>query len=221
MVASLEIMKNNMINNQLKPSGINDDKLLQIFDSIPKELFLDDEKKSISYHDGNIEVKKGRWLLSNATIAKMIDSVNFSKDDVILEIGAGCGYTTAILESLASIVVGIESDITLREKANKIIAQIGLDSAIIINGDHNKGHLKSAPYDKIFIFGSVSCVPDCLFDQLAENGKLLCGVKNSSDNSYGKAFVFSKNKSIINSSVIFEGNIPEVPGFEKQENFEF
>jgi len=210
-----------MINNQLKSSGINDNKLLQIFNSIPKDLFLDEEKKSISYHDGNIEVKKGRWLLSNIIIAKMIDSVKFSKDDVILEIGAGCGYTTAILESFASIVVGIESDITLREQANKIISQIGLDSAIIINGEHNKGHLKSAPYDKIFIFGSISHVPDCLFDQLSENGKLLCGVKDSNNNSYGKAFVFSKNKGIINSSVIFEGNIPEVPGFKKQENFEF
>ena len=209
-----------MIDSQLKPIGINDDNILDVFNKVSREIFLKDEFKSIAYHDGNIEIKENRWLLSSSEIARFISCVKFSKNDVILEIGAGIGYGTAILESLGSIVVGIESDDELRERANTILSKIGLDRAIIIEGRHNNGHEKSAPYDKIFIFGSIPTAPEKLFEQLSDDGKLVCAIKDyNSTNS--KAIVYTKNKGIINSSVIFETYVPEIPGFEKKIDFEF
>ena len=217
---SLDLMKQNMIDSQLKPIGINDDNILSAFRNIPREAFVSDDFKKIVYHDGNIEVKDSRWLLSSPTLAKFISSLDYSLNDVILEIGAGVGYGTAILESLASIVVGIESDQLLRKRANEIITQIGLDRAIIIEGEHRKGHIKSAPYDKIFIFGSISYAPENLFEQLADKGKLVCALKNkNSVNS--KAVVFTKNKGIISSSILFETYVPEIPGFDVNSDFEF
>tara|TARA_B100000686_G_scaffold195220_1_gene202115 strand:+ start:2815 stop:3456 length:642 start_codon:yes stop_codon:yes gene_type:complete len=213
-------MKKNMIDSQLKPIGINDDEILDVFRKVPRELFLSDEYKSIAYHDGNIEIKDNRWLLSSSEIARFITCVEFSKNDVILEVGAGIGYGTAILESLASIVVGIEYDDELRNRANNIMSKIGLDRAIIIEGEHDKGHIKSAPYDKIFIFGSIPAVPEVLFEQLANNGKLICAIKDyNSTNS--KAIVYTKYKDIISSSIIFETCVPEILGFDKKIDFEF
>ena len=217
---SLELMKRNMINSQLKPIGVNDDQILSIFEKIPREKFLSEDLQSIAYHDGHIEIKDGRWLLSTATIAQFISSLEYSKSDVILEVGSGVGYCTAILESLSSIVVGVEADKDLRDKANKVIGQIGLESAIIIDGLHNKGHLKSAPYDKIFIFGSIPKVPDEIFKQLAENGNLVSAIKNK-DATNSKVIVFTKNKGIISSSILLETFIPAIPGFDENIDFEF
>ena len=87
-------------------------------------------------------------------IARLINCVNISNEDIILEIGACSGYTTAILEKLCSLVVGVEADVELRDIANKALTKIEANSAIIVDGDHKEGNLKSAPYDKIFIFYS-------------------------------------------------------------------
>ena len=220
MVASLDIMKRNMIDSQLKPIGINNDLILSIFRKVPREIFVQRDLKSVAYHDGDIEVKDGRWLLSSHKLAKFISCLNYSKNDVILEIGSGVGYSTAILESLASIVVGIEQDEELRKHANNIIKNIGLDRAIIIDGNHKEGNEKSAPYDKIFIFGLIPKVPEVLIQQLAENGNLVCALRDNNSPS-SKAVVFTKNKGIISSSILFETYVPEMPGFEEKLDFEF
>ena len=84
------------------------------------------------------------------------------------------------------------------------------------------GNTKSAPYDKIFIFGSVKSIPDELFNQLADHGKIVCGIKDQNNHeSYGKAVVFKKNKGIVSCSTIFNVNIPAMLGFDHEDVFEF
>ena len=211
-----------MIDGQLKPMGINNPIILEAFENVPREIFIDKEKSSLSYHEGNILVKNNRWLLSSMVIARLINCVNISNEDIILEIGACSGYTTAILEKLCSLVVGLEADGELRDIANKALTKIEANSAIIVDGDHKEGNLKSAPYDKIFIFGAVPLVPDTLFKQLSENGSLITVVKNDNNiKSCGKAVVFKKNKDIISSSNIFDVEVPFMEGFSKKEGFNF
>jgi len=219
---STDLMNKNMIDRQLKPMGINNLSILEAFKCVPRELFLDDDKHVISYHEGNIEIKENRWLLSSITIARLINCVPINKEDVILEIGSCTGYGTAILEKLCSLVVGIEFDKELRDNANNVLAKIGADSAIIVEGVHTLGNIKSAPYDKIFIFGSLPSIPEHLYNQLSDNGSIICVVKDQNNfHSYGKAVVFKKNKDIINSSTIFDVNIPTMLGFDQKSIFEF
>ena len=222
MTVSLKTMNKNMIDGHLKPMGVNNPIILEAFENVPREIFIDKEKSSLSYHEGNILVKNNRWLLSTMVIARLINCVNISNEDIILEIGACCGYTTAILEKLCSLVVGVEADSELRDIANKALTKIEANSAIIVDGDHKEGNLKSAPYDKIFIFGAVPSVPDTLFKQLSENGSLITVVKNHNNiKSCGKAVVFKKNKDIISSSNIFDVEVPFMEGFSNKEGFNF
>ena len=186
---------------------------------MPREIFVDKEKSSHSYHEGNILVKNNRWLLSSMVIARLINCVNISNEDIILEIGSCSGYTTAILEKLCSLVVGVEADSELREIANKTLTKIEANSAIIVDGDHSEGNLKSAPYDKIFIFRAVSSISDTLFKQLSENGSLIINKNHNNIKSCGKAVVF-KNKDIISSSNIFD-EVPFMEGFSKKKDLIF
>ena len=132
MSVSLKTMNKNMIDGQLKPMGINNSIVLEAFENVPREVFIDKEKSSLSYHEGNILVKNNRWLLSTMVIARLINCVNISNEDIILEIGACSGYTTAILEKLCSLVVGVEADSELRDMANKALTKIEANSAIIV-----------------------------------------------------------------------------------------
>ena len=222
MAVSLELMNKNMIDGQLKPMGINDPIILEAFKNIPRELFLDKDKSSISYHEGNILIKDNRWLLSSILIARLINCVDISNEDIILEIGSCSGYATAILEKLCSLVVGVEADTKLRDIANKSLTKIEANSSIIVEGQHTLGNLKSAPYDKIFILGAVKSVPNALFSQLTNNGSLVTVIKDQNNlKSCGKAVVFKKNKDIISSSIIFDVEVPFMEGFINKEGFDF
>jgi protein-L-isoaspartate(D-aspartate) O-methyltransferase len=215
-------MNKNMIDGQLKPMGINDPIILEAFKNIPRELFLDKDKSSISYHEGNILIKDNRWLLSSILIARLINCVDISNEDIILEIGSCSGYATAILEKLCSLVVGVEADTKLRDIANKSLTKIEANSSIIVEGQHTLGNLKSAPYDKIFILGAVQSVPNALFSQLTNNGSLVTVIKDQNNlKSCGKAVVFKKNKDIISSSIIFDVEVPFMEGFINKEGFDF
>jgi len=222
LAVSLELMNKNMIDGQLKPMGINDPIILEAFKNIPRELFLDKDKSSISYHEGNILIKDNRWLLSSILIARLINCVDISNEDIILEIGSCSGYATAILEKLCSLVVGVEADTKLRDIANKSLTKIEANSSIIVEGQHTLGNLKSAPYDKIFILGAVQSVPNALFSQLTNNGSLVTVIKDQNNlKSCGKAVVFKKNKDIISSSIIFDVEVPFMEGFINKEGFDF
>ena len=222
MAVSLELMNKNMIDGQLKPMGINDPIILEAIKNIPRELFLDKDKSSISYHEGNILIKDNRWLLSSILIARLINCVDISNEDIILEIGSCSGYATAILEKLCSLVVGVEADTKLRDIANKSLTKIEANSSIIVEGQHTLGNLKSAPYDKIFILGAVQSVPNALFSQLTNNGSLVTVIKDQNNlKSCGKAVVFKKNKDIISSSIIFDVEVPFMEGFINKEGFDF
>ena len=222
MSVSLELMNKNMIDGQLKPMGINHPNILEAFKNVPRELFIDKDKSSISYHEGNILLKDNRWLLSSVLVARLINCVSISNEDIILEIGSCTGYTAAILEKLCSLVVGLEDDVELRNIANKVLAKIEANSAIIVEGEHKLGNLKSAPYDKIFILGSVERIPDTLFNQLSNNGCLVTVIKEKNNHkSCGKAVVFKKNKDIISSSIIFDVEVPFMEGFKSKIGFKF
>ena len=131
MSTVLDIMKKNMIDGQFKPMGISNDRLIDAFLAVPREIFLSEENKLNSYSDGHTKIKEGRWLLSPLSIASLSNTVDISPDDIILEIGSTTGYATAILAHLAALVIGVEYDNELAKMTEKNLSQISYDLSLI------------------------------------------------------------------------------------------
>ncbi len=102
--------RRNMVECQLRVSKVTDDRVIVAFENVPREEFVGPELKGLAYIDEDLVLGSGRFMLEPMVLARLIQALNIQSDDTILNIAAGCGYSTALLSSLGQSVVGIEAD---------------------------------------------------------------------------------------------------------------
>ena len=102
-------LRKNMVDCQLKPNKIINLNLIDAFLKVPREIFVNKKNINQCYLDVNIDLTKNRFLLNPMVSARLIQSLNISKDDTVLTIGSGIGYNSVILSYLCNTVIGIES----------------------------------------------------------------------------------------------------------------
>ncbi len=139
-----------------------------------------------------------------------------------LDIGCGTGYSTAVLASLASAVVALETDDTLVDMASEILTDMGVDNAAVVTGPLEQGCADQGPFNAIFVNGSVEVIPQIIFDQLSEGGRLLAVVVAGQD-SHARIFTRTQQNGdvYVSSRVIFDAKIPILAGFQGKAKFIF
>ncbi len=209
--------RTNMINNQILPNGVTNDDLIDSFDKTKKEFFVPDSEKDMVYSDSDIMISPKRFLMRSFILAKMFNQCSFSKEDSVLVVGCLTGYSVAILSSLVSYVFGIENDKIFVDKANKILSEIGcLNCSVFFKSNLISGNNKNAPYDKIFIEGSINSVPKTLIKQLKDNGEIYTVIKDEDD--IGEFVRGQKIDSLISFTKLFNTNLYELEDFIIPEN---
>ena len=182
-----EIARSNMVKNQILPNNVKNRDLIDALLEIKKELFVPAKDLDLVYSDRDILVSRERNIIRTFVIAKMLDKCNFQKDNTILVIGCLTGYTLAIISRLVNYVFGVDNDKNLTEIAVQNINNLNiLNCSVFYKKDLSVGLEKNAPYDKIFIEGSVEKVPDNLLKQLKEDGEIFTVIKNKEDNYVGE-----------------------------------
>ncbi len=182
-----EIARSNMVKNQILPNNVKNRDLIDALLEIKKELFVPAKDLDLVYSDRDILVSRERNIIRTFVIAKMLDKCNFQKDNTILVIGCLTGYTLAIISRLVNYVFGVENDKNLTQIAVQNINNLNiLNCSVFYKKDLSVGLEKNAPYDKIFIEGSVEKVPDNLLKQLKEDGEIFTVIKNKEDNYVGE-----------------------------------
>lgn len=211
----------NMVESQVRVNGVTDERLIAAMGAVPRERFVPISRQGIAYMDEDIPVSDGkpaRFLMEPRVFAKLVQLAAVTADDLLLDVGCGTGYSTAVLSRLAGTVVGLESDANLAAQAGATLSDLGVDNAVIVVGPLAEGYRKQAPYDVIFMNGMVSSVPEALQQQLRENGRL---VTVAGDGVSGRARLYIRSSAGFSGRDAFDANIRFLPGFEPVESFVF
>ncbi|OGK01726.1 MAG: protein-L-isoaspartate O-methyltransferase [Candidatus Raymondbacteria bacterium RIFOXYD12_FULL_49_13] len=174
------IARQNMVRDQIMRRGIHDDRLITVMLEVPRHEFVDSGMKNQSYSDNALPIGEGQTISQPYMVAHMTDMLAVGQEDRVLEIGTGCGYQTAILAKLGASVCTIERIASLSERAQKNCAQLGLSTIEFRIGDGTGGGPEKAPFDKIITTAGAPAIPETLFSQLAEGGRMVVPVGNRS-----------------------------------------
>jgi|TARA_B100001750_G_C15383383_1_gene533646 protein-L-isoaspartate(D-aspartate) O-methyltransferase len=213
-------LRKNMVESQIRTCKVSDKHIIQSFLKIPRELFAPPLKRDSCYMDREIKIARNRYLMEPMVFARLVQASKLSRKDSVLDIACGTGYSTAVLALLANDVIGLERRSDLVEIAEKNLSDLSIDNAITVKGSLRKGYQAQAPYDVIFVEGSVDFVPKDLLDQLNIGGRLLT-ITNSNFKNFGQAVLYLRTKTSVSKRLLFEANIARLPSFEKKNTFKF
>ncbi len=211
--------RHNMVESQIRPNRVSNPALIEALQDVPREQFVPVASRPVAYVDDDIAVKRGRFLMEPRIMARLIESAAIDPNDMVLDVGCGTGYSTAILARLCGTAVGLESDDELAAEAEERLTALGIDNALIVRNDLREGYPGQAPYDVIIFGGAVAEIPEAFGEQLAERGRLLAVV--GGDGIVGKATLMTKHGGVLSSREVFDAATPFLPGFEPAEDFRF
>tara|TARA_Y100000590_G_scaffold470698_1_gene667960 strand:- start:5544 stop:6215 length:672 start_codon:yes stop_codon:yes gene_type:complete len=223
MLESLNL-RINMVNNQLKPCGINNQSILNIFSEVPRELFLSYGQEANFYSDNIVFFSKkkkieNRYMLSPSIFARMLQIAEIKAEEKVLDIGCLTGYSTVVLSKLCKNVVGIDNDQDLIDTAIQSAKKMEAKNIKFHLNSLKKGCPSGSKYDLIFINGAVDFIPDELEGQLTKNGRLVCIFF---ENKIGRVCVFKKSSQATDKINFFEVSVPHITkDFKEKSVFSF
>lgn len=218
---NFESARKAMVESQLQPSGIVDGRVDEAFMQTPREMFVPNALRGVSYMDDNIEIGNGRTLMAPLILGQMVQNAALGKKAKVLDVGCGTGYSTAILARLAAEIVALDRDEKLLHSARLNWENLDLQNISPVLGNHTDGYAGAAPYDAIFINGAVAKAPMNLMSQLKKGGKLYC-VLVEKGQSTGRIVVYTHvEQGEPISRVLADSMAPYLTGFDPQVEFEF
>lgn len=213
-----ERARRNMIDSQVLPNRVTDFAIVEAMTAIPREKFVPGSKQGIAYIDEDIDLGDGRVMLEPMVFARLLQAAEIGSGDAVLDVACATGYSSAVIGRIASAVVGLESIPGLAAAATKTLIDMGADNAVIIEGELKAGYPKQAPYDAIFINGSVEEEPAALLDQLADGGRLVAVLRGD---GLGKATVWTRHAGGFSARSIFDAGVPVLAEFRRETGFVF
>lgn len=159
--------------DELRERGIADLAVLHALDATPRHVFVPNAIRHRAYEDAALPIGNGQTISQPSVHALYLSALRLSGHERVLEIGTGSGYQTVLLSHLVPQVFSIERIRDLLDRAREAIRRVGARNISLLLGDGTLGWRKYAPYDAILVSAGAREVPQPLFEQLAEGGRLL------------------------------------------------
>ncbi len=213
-----DIARRNMVDSQIRPNNVTEERLIGAMEALPREAFLPSEYQGVAYIDDAMPLGNGRHMMAPMVMARLVEAASPAPQDLALVIGCATGYEAAVLSYLVGTVVAVESDAGMAQQAAQTLTGLEIDTVAVVEGDLDKGYPDQAPYDVIFFNGAVADIPDGISRQLAEGGRLIAVV---SGDGPGKARRVTNHRGGLSSQEVFDANTPLLSGFEHEQTFVF
>jgi protein-L-isoaspartate(D-aspartate) O-methyltransferase len=214
-----EAARANMIERQLRPNKVIDERLIDAFASIRREAFLQIRWHGMAYSDSAVPLGNGRYLMAPMLAARLLQAAEIKRTDNALVVGAGVCYEAAVMALLCRSVVAIESDAALARDGRAALVEHRLATVNVIEDPQAQGSRIRPAYDVIFFGGAVAEIPSELSAQLAEGGRLVASVRP--DNRPGQAVIVTRTGGVLATRVMFDATTPLLPSFAKKPAFIF
>lgn len=220
MDTSLAAARFNMIQQQIRPWGVIDHRVLDTLDAIPREYFVPAAYRGLAYADIEVPLGEGQVMLAPKVVARLLEALSIVADERILEVGTGSGYLTACLCNLGDSVISLEINRGLAALARQNLADVDPRRLEIREGDGLAGHIEGGPFDIIAITGSL---PDAsslegLETQLSPHGRLFAILGQG---SAMQATLVTHGPDGFTRKSLFETSVPALAKVPEPERFIF
>lgn len=213
--------RRHMVDSQILPNKVTDPRVIDAMASLPRESFVPENRRSISYVDEALSIGDSRYLMEPMIVARLLQHAEPGEDDLALIVGCATGYTAAVLAGMISTAVVVESDSAMAAQASETLSELGIDNVAVMEGPLAEGYPKQGPYDLIVFDGAVPDVPQTIIDQLAEGGRLVAVVGGGDERNMGRVVVMTRFRGVVSSMDVFQAGTPMLPGFEQASGFSF
>jgi protein-L-isoaspartate(D-aspartate) O-methyltransferase len=212
-MTAFDAARTHMIESQIRPNKVTDERLLEALGRIRRELFVPEPLRSVAYIDEDLAIGRGRYLMEPMVAARLIQAAALQRTDMALVVGAGTGYEAAVISRLARAVVALEEDEDLARLARAALIEESIASVSVVEGPLRLGNRQRAPYDVILFGGAVAELPSEVVGQLSEGGRLVAVLKPEGA-AIGRATLATRTGSVVARRVIFDAAISLLPGLE-------
>ncbi|AWN43349.1 protein-L-isoaspartate O-methyltransferase [Methylobacterium durans] len=207
-----------MVDCQLRTFDVNDNAVLDAFDTIPRERFVPQGREDFAYIDQTLRLGGGdgdaRFLPAPMVLARLIQALAIRPGTRVLDVATGYGYAAALMSRLGAHVVALEAVPDLAAAARERLA----GTAEVIEGPLAAGAPGSGPFDAILVGGRVEVRPQSLLDQLADGGRLACVMGRE---RAAKATLFVRAGDAFGARPLFDASVPALSAFAAEAGFSF
>jgi protein-L-isoaspartate(D-aspartate) O-methyltransferase len=165
-----------MVEAQLRGRGILDERVLDAMLRIPRHEFVSEEYKSQAYEDHPIPIGESQTISQPFIVAASLQALNLQGTESVLEVGTGSGFQTALLATLGRLVYSIERHSALAASSEAALDKLEINNVKVVVGDGSYGLVEFSPYDAILVSAAAPAIPRSLFEQLAEDGRMVIPV---------------------------------------------
>ncbi len=216
---NVEQARFNMIEQQIRPWDVLDTSVLELLSAVRREDFVPAAHQAQAFMDLELPLGGGRSLLAPRVEARLVQDLNLSKRDTVLQVGATTGYVTALLARKAQRVIGLEADAALASQARANLRKAGVNNAEIVQTDGTSGLASQGPFDAILLCGSLAEAPQALLDQLKVGGRLLAILGQE---PVMQATLFTRVAATqFSRQELFDTMAARLPGFAEPSRFKF
>ena len=170
------LRRQRMVERQLRGRDIRDERVLEAMTRVPRELFVDADRRDRAYDDAALAIAAGQTISQPYMVARIAEALELHGRERVLDVGTGSGYQAAVLAELAAEVVTIERIPELAELARRNLAAAGYERVEVRLGDGTVGVPDRAPFDAIAVAAAVPGLPESLYEQLEPRGRLVVPV---------------------------------------------